>query len=116
MKIKKIIAAAAPAFVALGVAALVFAQTGLQTAPQGPNTIGGLLTIISNGINLLFTILIVISVIFIILAAFQFVTAGGDPNGVLMARQKLIWAAVGIIVATLARAIPTVVNNIINKV
>ena len=53
------------------------------------------------------------AIVFVILAAFQFLSGGGDPQQIVQARQKLIWAAVAVIVATLSRAIPTVVNNIV---
>ena len=107
---KKIVTSVAPALLLLGVATLAFATTEL-VAPTGPTTVQGLINVLDNVINLIFTSLIIFSVIFIILAAFQFVTAGGDPAGVLQARQKLIWAAVGIIVALIARALPNVIKT-----
>jgi hypothetical protein len=63
----------------------------------------------------IFVFLLVISVVFIVLAAFQFVTSGGDPAAVSMARTKLIYAAVGIAVAVLARGIPEAVREIIGR-
>ena len=61
----------------------------------------------------LFVILVVISVIFIVLAGLQFITGGGDPAAVSMARTKLIWAAVGIGVALLARGLPAAIQNLL---
>ena len=110
IKMKKIVTSVAPALLLLGVATLAFATTE-QVAPTGPTTVQGLLDILDKVINFVFTGLIIFSVFFVIFAAFQFVTAGGDPAGVLQARQKLIWAAVGIIVALIARALPTVIRS-----
>ncbi|MBI2641968.1 MAG: hypothetical protein HYW96_00105, partial [Candidatus Wildermuthbacteria bacterium] len=46
-------------------------------------------------------------------AAFQFVTGGGKPEEVSAARQKLIYAVIGIAIALLARALPLVLRNIL---
>lgn len=114
MNTKKIAASIAPALLLLGIAAFAFAQTppGLQT-PGAVADLPALLLKIDTIVNLVFTALVVFAIIYIILAAFQFVTAGGDPNGVLQARSKLIYAAVGIIVALLAKSIPTVLKAVL---
>lgn len=114
MNMKKIAASLAPTLLVLGIAAVAFAiPITEQKVPTGPTNLQELLNTLDNVINLVFTALIVISIIFIILAAFQFVTAGGDPNGVIMARQKLIWAAVGIIVALLSKSVPVVLKAVL---
>ncbi len=63
--------------------------------------------------NLLFFVLIAIAVFFIALAAFLFVTAGGNPDKAAKARTYLIYAVAGLAVAAVARAIPAVVRGII---
>jgi len=50
----------------------------------------------------LFLVLVAISIIFIIFAAYTFVTSGGDPGKTETARTTLIYAIIGIIVAFLA--------------
>jgi hypothetical protein len=64
--------------------------------------------------NWVFTALLVLSVFIIFTAAFQFVTGGSDAAALTGARAKLIWAVVGIGLALLARAIPSVVVDILN--
>ncbi|MDP3901221.1 MAG: hypothetical protein Q8Q38_02750 [bacterium] len=64
--------------------------------------------------NAIFTVLIVLSVFTIFIAAFQFVSSGDNADALSGARQKLIWAAVGIILALLAISLPTFLLNIIN--
>lgn len=118
MNMKKIAIAAAPAILLLGMATLAFADIavpggtteGGYTAPVAASNLAELMAITVKVTNVVFTALIVFAIIYIILAAFQFVTAGGDPAAVLQARSKLIYAAVGIIVALLARAIPVVLS------
>ena len=61
--------------------------------------------------NWVFAFFLAVSVIFIVMAAFKFVTGG--PEGVSEARQKLIFAAVGIAVALLATGIDDILRNIL---
>ena len=72
----------------------------VQTAPDVE--IWSALTTITNW---LFGILIVVAVIFLILAAFNFITAGGDPEKVGTARSQVMYAIIGLIVAILARGL-----------
>ena len=83
------------------------------TIPIGITTATGFVQALEDLTDWLFVILLVISVIFIVLAGLQFITGGGDPAAVSMARTKLIWAAVGIGVALLARGLPAAVQNLI---
>jgi len=53
-------------------------------------------------VNPLFLALVAISIIFIIFAAYTFVTSGGDPGKTETARATLIYAIIGIVVAFLA--------------
>ena len=65
--------------------------------------------------NWIFVVLLLTAVVFILIAAFQFVTGGGDPAQVSQARQKVLWAAVGVVLAVGARAIPEVVRSILGS-
>lgn len=81
--------------------------------PSGPTSGTQLLALIDVVTNWVFAIFVVLTIIFILLAAFQFVTAGGDAAKVGEARQKLIWASVGVIVALAAKGIVPVVRTIV---
>ena len=63
--------------------------------------------------NWFFVGFLLTAVVFLIIAALQFLTGGGDPNSLASAKGKLIWAVVAVIIAVLARSIPLVVENII---
>ena len=105
----------------LGMVALpvvVSAQPGIGEVsstkiPDDINTPDKLIAAIRNVTDWVFVILLVVASIFIIIAALQFVTAGGKPESVTEARQKLIWAVVGIVIALFARAIPDVIVAIV---
>lgn len=51
------------------------------------------------------SIIFIVAIIFILIAAFNFLTAGGDSSKVATAKTMIIWAAVGIAVALLAFAV-----------
>lgn len=71
------------------------------------------LALIEGIVNWIFVFVMVFAVIFIVLAGLQFITAGGEPQQVTQARSKLLWAAVGIIVAVLARGAVVAIRNLI---
>jgi len=87
--------------------------TPAATIPTGITTAGGFIEAMETLTDWLFVILVVVAVIFIVLAGLQFITGGGDPVAVSAARTKLIWAAVGIGIALLARGLPAAIQNLI---
>ena len=58
-----------------------------------------------------FYFLIALSVIFIIVAAFKYLTAAGNPEKVAAAGSTLLYAAIAVGVALLARAVPLIVAS-----
>jgi len=63
--------------------------------------------------NWIFVIVVIIVVIFVLLGAFNIVTAGGSPEKVNTGRSYIIYAIVGAIVAIIAKVIPTIAKNIL---
>jgi len=61
----------------------------------------------------LFAILLVVTAIAIILAAYYFVTAAGEPDKVKKARDFVIYALVGLLVAFLAKGLVYLVATIV---
>lgn len=91
-----------------------FFATFPLTAPTLGITAGGdLVGLVQDLTNWFFVGFLLTAVVFVIIAASQFLTGGGDPVSLGSAKKKLIWAAVAVIIAVLARAIPLVVENII---
>jgi phosphoglycerol transferase MdoB-like AlkP superfamily enzyme len=62
--------------------------------------------------NYLFTILLVVAVIFLIIAAFTFITASGDPAKVEKARNFVLYALIGVAVAVAAKGLVMLVQTI----
>jgi hypothetical protein len=61
----------------------------------------------------IFLAVVAIAMIMIFIGAFNIVTAGGSPEKVNTGRSYIIFAAVGIIVALIAKLIPVIAKNII---
>jgi hypothetical protein len=81
--------------------------------PAGPQSGEQLMAILGALTNWVFAGFVALAVLMVILAAVQFVTHGGDPEKVSEARKKLIWAAVGVGVALMAKGFVPVIQNIL---
>jgi len=89
------------------------AQAWLLSAPTGPTSGLAVLHLIQNLTNWLFVGFMLLAVVVIILAGWQFITGGGNPESVSSARKKLLWAGVAVIIALMSRGIPVVVASIL---
>ncbi len=63
--------------------------------------------------NWLFGIAITLAAVCILLAAFYFITAAGNPEQANKGRQWLLYAVVGVVIALVARGVPMMVERII---
>ena len=86
-----------------------------QVIPAGPTSQQALLDLIDKVANWIFSLLLAVALIFILIAAFQFLTSGGSPETVAKARQTLLYAVIGIAVAFLARGFVAIVRVVINQ-
>jgi len=71
-----------------------------------------LINTINVVVDWIFVVLITLAVVLVILGAFNIMTAAGDPTKVGTGKNYIISAAIGLIVAFLARAIPAIVKTI----
>ncbi|MCH8741411.1 hypothetical protein IH779_00735 [Patescibacteria group bacterium] len=83
-----------------------------ETIPEIITAPGDIIVIIDAIANWIFVILLAVAVIFILIAAFQFLTAGGAPERVSAARTNLLYAVVGVAVAVLAKGFIELVKTI----
>jgi hypothetical protein len=108
-----------PTLMVLAMPVMAFAQSIPNPNPTTPTTVPqGNITSLQSVLQSLCTVfawmfyfLIVLAVIFVIYAAFKYLTAGGNPENVKAAGSVLLYAAVAIGVALLARAVPLVVGS-----
>jgi hypothetical protein len=85
-----------------------------EVPPRGKATsIFGEGGVADRAVNVAFTALLIAASLFIMVAAFQFLTGGGNPEAISGARDKLIWAAAGIGVALFAKGAATILENVL---
>ena len=80
---------------------------------SGNTTTGSLTSIFKTVVNILLYIIGAVAVIMIIFGAFRYVTSGGNSSSVTAAKNTIIYAVVGLIIAILAYAI---VNFVVSSV
>ena len=107
---KKVILLGAMTLV-VGLPMLTLAQ--VSGPPQTPVTIERIIGILERFINWLFTILLAVAVIFIILAAFKYLTAAGDTEKIKSAHTQLIYALVSLGVALVSRGLIFLVKQLL---
>jgi len=72
------------------------------------------MTVLDSLVDWLFSILLIVAVIFLIIAAFTFITASGDPEKIKTARNFVLYALIGVAVAVAARGLVSLVQTIMN--
>lgn len=76
-----------------------------STAVCGASTKDELPNIIKNVINLLFFVIGMIAVIMIVIGGIRYATSGGDSSQIQAAKNTVLYAVVGLVVAIMAFAI-----------
>ena len=84
------------------------------TASAGP-ALRRITKILCNIRDWFFTFALIIGVIFVIVAAFQYMTAAGDSEKVRKAHWSLTYAAIGLAVAILAAGVPQLIGSLLGE-
>lgn len=105
---------------ALALALPLFVSAQISPAPiSAPsnitnlNQVTGSAGIICTVINWIFWLLIVLTIIMVLVAAFKYLTAAGDPEKVKSAGQVLLYAAIAVVVALIAKGLPLIISSFI---
>ena len=96
-----------------GLLAVPVVSLAVEPLPETVTTPEDIITLIETIAAWLFWILLAVALIYILMAALQFLTSGGDPMRVEKARNNLLYAIVGLAVAFLAQGLVRVVEFII---
>src|SRR3989344_2800480 len=91
----------------------VFAQE--FTAPPAPTSVGEFEEVINTVLVWMFSFLVFLAIVFVLIAAYKYLPAAGDPEKVKSASNTLIYAAVAIAVALLARGLPFLIGGLIGR-
>lgn len=88
----------------------IMAQVGAPQPGGGPGTLEGIGQKIANAAWVIFTI---VAVVMFVIAGILFLTAMGNPEKIVQARNAFLWGVVGVVVAVIAFSITTIISNII---
>jgi len=100
------------ASIALGT--LLPSVASAQVTPPAPiTTPGGFVTILETVAGWFFAVFLALAVIFLLWAAFQYLTAAGNSDRVNSAKTTLIYSIVAIIVALVAGGIVSLLGGVI---
>ncbi len=78
-------------------------------------TAGQVLNIINFLTKVAYTLFIALTVLFLILAAFNYLTAQGDEGKVKTAKKQVVYAVVAIVIAILAFSVSSLVTSLIEE-
>ncbi len=90
-----------------------------QVLPTGEGvagyaTVGGWVGLLITVVQWFYTIIFILAVLFILMAAYNFITSKGDPGKTKAARQQLLYAVIGIAVALISYTVIYFVESAIN--
>lgn len=94
---------------------LAFAQVDQLPTVQNVSNVQGLQLVICRVAGFVFGFLIILAIVYVLVAAFRYLTAGGDPEKITKANHTLIYAAVAVAVAVLARAVPLIASSLVGS-
>lgn len=77
-------------------------------------SVQGLINLLCKAFDYMFYFLIALSIIMGLVAAFNYVTAGDNAEKVSKANKIILYAAIGVAIALLAKGIPLIVGSFFN--
>lgn len=95
----------------LGLIIFNLANAQVGGVGQAPPTYTDINRVLENAKNFIYGLLIAIVVIMLIWAGITFVTAEGDPNRIQKARDRVMYAIIGIVIGLLAAGFFTIIEK-----
>jgi len=71
--------------------------------------------ILKTVVQYVYTIFFIVAILFILIAAFNFLTAKGDPTKVQGARSQITWAVVAIIIALISVGAAQIIGSFLGQ-
>jgi hypothetical protein len=80
---------------------------------DNPTKAANLAELISKAINILLSVIAMVSVIMIIVSGFRMVAYGGNPTELGKAKAGLIWAILGLVIAVMSFSIVSIITRLV---
>jgi hypothetical protein len=95
------------------------AQSGATQLCQGSScpitSVEGIFGILKTVVQWTYTIFFAVAVLIILIAAFNFLTAQGDPTKINSAKSQIMWACVAIAIALIAVGAAQIIQGLITN-
>lgn len=98
----------------LGAGMPILAAQSPQAENIEINNINDILKIINNIATWMYRIILAAAVIVVLIAAFTFLTSGDKPDSIKKAKNQILYAVIGVIIAIIAFSVSAIVANILN--
>ena len=98
-----------------GLVAIGYTLMAGYASAQEVRTVEDVLRILNRIVDYMFTFLLITSAIFIIIAAYKYLTAGADPERAKEAHKMIFYAVIAIAVGLLARSVEFIVRQLIGS-
>ena len=83
--------------------------------PESPiKTSGGLLDTIASIVKWVYIVFFIVAVLFILIAAFNYLTGGGQPEKIKLAHTQLMYALIAIAIALMSVGAVTIIKNFLS--
>jgi len=113
MKIAKIALASFAIISLLGVGIALAQQETIIPIPENITDYATFIHAIKNVLNFVFSILLVASIAVMLFAGYSYVTSAGNEAKIELATKMIIYAAVGLIIALLSKALQAIIPTLI---
>lgn len=114
MKIAKIILTLSFILSVLMVPGFLVFVTGAESPPEHVGDIEGLYGLIEEIRNWIYGFLALIVVVFLLIAAYYFITASGSEDKVNKGREMVKYAIIGIVIMLLAAGVFGIIESVVN--
>jgi hypothetical protein len=84
-------------------------------AAEGVNEFGDIVGLFIKAARWLYTIFFIVATMYILFAAYTYLTAGGDPTKVEKATKMIKNAVIAIVIALLASGVALIINNFLTS-
>ena len=91
---------------------VLFSAVFAQKSPV--TSIKDVMDILTKIVNVLYTAFFIVAIGFVILAAFDYLTGGDDPEKIKGATKKIMYAAIAIAIALISVGANKIIENFIN--
>ena len=114
MKIAKIALVSFAIISLLGIGIALAQPETIVPIPENITDYASFIRAIKNVLNFVFSILLIASIVVMLYAGYAYVTSAGDEGKTQIATKMIVYAAIGLIIALLSKALQAIIPDLIS--